>query len=135
LGNKIMTIELILFIISLAGIGTMLYIKVREINHGHVAYPLKVRDSVDTFVERVTDDAHHLSQKINHISMATVVTRMMRTITMSSRLIYKTALMSENKIINFIKGRRTLVRNNHRSEFLDSIEEHKRENGSGEIEE
>jgi len=112
----------------------MFYIKVREINHGYVAYPEKVRDSLDTFVERVTDDAHNFSQKINHISMAAVVTRMMRTITMSFRLMYKTALMSENKIINFIKGRRTLNRNGHRSEFLEQIEEHKKENG-GEIEE
>ena len=130
-----MTGILILFILSILGITAMLYFKIREMQFGHFVFPLRVRDGLDTYVEDTIDKIHHKSTQLNHVSMGALVARMMRIVTLSSRLIYKTAIQSENKILNFIKGRRTLERQARRSDFLESIEEDKKENGGGEIKE
>lgn len=130
-----MTFILILFIFSILGILTMLLVKIKEMNMGEPAYSSSLRSGIDTYVEDTIDKIHYTSEQLNHISLGAVVARAMRVITLSFRLMYKTAIQSENKILNFIKGRRTLQRGNHRSDFLEQIGEHKKENGGAGIEE
>jgi len=81
----------------------------------------------DAFIEESIEYIYTTFEKLNHISFGALLTRTMRMITLSSRVLYKTAIQSENKILNVIKGKRTLERNGRRSDFLGSIEEHKRD--------
>ena len=127
-----MTGVFILFIVSLVGIIVLMLIKVRELEHGNIPYPMTVRKGFDSYMEGTIDKIHNTSQQLNHISFGIILARIMRVVTLSARLIYKTAIQSENKILNLIKGKRTLERTTRRSDFLGSIEEHKRDNG-GEI--
>jgi hypothetical protein len=129
-----MTGAIILFAISILGLVIMFWLKIHELSSGKALYPAEVRDSADLAVKTALNKASIMVSKAGKVPVKDISAKAVQRVGVGVYKIYDKTRKSDNKLSNFVRGRKVLSRNNKRSDFLDTIEEYKRENGGGEIE-
>jgi len=133
-----MTGTLILFSISIIGLVAMFWFKLHELKHGKTLYSESVRKSADNAVRKSVDAAANTADNIGKIPLRDLSIKAAGSVAKKvgdgAFHVYKKAVKKDNKIANFVKGKKVLVHREKTSDFLNGIEEHKRANGGGEIE-
>ncbi len=125
---------LILFLISITGLVAMFWMKLHEIQNGKALYPEHVRKYADEKLYKTIDTVAREGSKVGDISIRRTLLQFFSITGIYVAKGFKKVSNSDNKLVNFIKGKKVLERQEKRSDFLNSIEENKRENGGGEIE-
>lgn len=127
-----------LFIISILGLVVMFWFKLYEIKSGKTIYPEHIRKSADNMVVKTIDKAYITGTRVGQLPIKDLTTKAVGNVAKhvgdGVSKVYKKAINSDSKITNLINGKKVLSRNEKRSDFLNDIEEHKRNNGGGEIE-